>query len=109
MREDALLSPLTNAGGVQQELEIYRNTQREWLKSAFVLVTALRKPEIGKLAVVQREKPNEIVWLQDHLEVSFPGNAEIMQVSLAADDPEEAATLLRAVVDAYLGETVGRE
>ena len=69
------------------------------LRSPFVLITALRKPEISNLAMIQREKPNEIAWLQDQLSVSFPGDAEIMQVSLTDRDPKEVTKVVRAVVD----------
>ncbi len=41
--------------------------------------------------------------------MSFPGDAEIMEVSLTADDPAEAATLVQAVVDAYLREVVNTD
>jgi hypothetical protein len=111
MRQDTYLSnpPLSDSSGIQKEFDIYKSTQRGWLTSPFVLTTALRKPEIGNLAIIQREKPNEIAWVQDHLEVSFPGDAEVMQVDLTGGDPEEAVILLRAVVDAYLNEIVNSE
>ena len=50
-----------------------------------------------------------MVWLQRHLCVWFPGNAEFMEVSIALDDPQEAVILVNAVVDAYLHEVVNTE
>ena len=108
MREDTVVTPKSTFA-VQQEFDVYKNTQRGWLTSPFVLTTALRKPEISNLAMIQREKPNEIVWLQGHLAVSFPGDAEIMQVSLTDRDPKEVTNVVRAVVEAYLNEIVESE
>ena len=41
--------------------------------------------------------------------MTFPGHAELMEVSLTADNPDEAATLVRGVVEAYLNEVVNVE
>ena len=97
MRQDTYMSnpPPSDSSGIQKEFEIYKSTQRGWITSPFVLTTALRKPEVSSLAIIQREKPNEIAWIQDHLEVSFPGDAEVMQVDLTGGDSEEAVILLR--------------
>ena len=43
------------------------------------------------------------------LSVSFPGKAEIMEVSVRGNDPQEATILDRAVVDAYMKEVVESE
>jgi len=88
--------------------EIYKNTQAQLLKSRFVLTAALRKPEVAKLQSV-RQQGDPIRWLQNQLQVSFPGDAEIMKVSLAGEEPKESVPLLNAIVDAYLGEVVDVE
>ena len=88
--------------------DIYKNTQAELLKSPFVLIAALRGPEIAKLQCVKR-RATPVRWLQDELEVNFPGDAEIMRVSLVGDEPKESALLLNAIVDAYLREVVDME
>jgi capsular exopolysaccharide synthesis family protein len=109
MREEAIMSQSNMGYSIQQEFENYKNTQAQLLRSPFVLNTALRKPEISKLAMIQREKPNEIAWLQDHLSVSFPGDSEIMQVSLTDRDPKEVMKVVRAVVEAYKNEVIDKE
>jgi chromosome segregation ATPase len=48
-------------------------------------------------------------WLQKRLWVSFPGKAELMEVGIARHDPQEAVTLVNAVVEAYLHEVVNPE
>ena len=90
---DATATALLQVSMRQEEFKIYASTRREVLRSPFVLTTALRKPEVSSLAIIQREKPNEIAWVQDHLEVSFPGDAEVIQVDLTGGDPEEAVIL----------------
>lgn len=90
------------------EFRIYKDTQKQLLRSPFVMLAALRKRECAKLAAV-RERDNPEKWLIDQVRVTFPDNGEVMQVSLAGDDPEEAATLLNAVVGAYLIEVVNAE
>ena len=88
--------------------EIYKGTQQQLLTSDVVLIAALRKPEAASLAVVQKED-DPVRWLAKNLRVDYPGNAEIMRVSLAGDQPEEAAVLVGAVVDAYMNEVVDAE
>jgi hypothetical protein len=93
----------------ERDYEIYRNTQRQLLTSRFVLLAALRKPEIAKLPAVQAEQGDLVRWLEKIVKVEFPADAELMSVSVARSDPEEAAALNRAVVDAYLTEVVNAE
>jgi len=88
-----------------QEFEVYKNTQKQQLLSRFVLTAALRKPDAARVSVVQ-EEVDPITWLQDELQVRFPGDSEIMEVSLSGENPNEVATLVGAVVQAYLDEVV---
>ena len=92
----------------EDDFEVYKNTQREVLSSRFVLTAALRKPDAAKLRVVQREL-DPVDWLQRELKVEFPLDAEIMRISLTADDPKEASILVNAVVEAYMDEVVDDE
>lgn len=102
--------------------DIYKNTQAQLLKSPVVLTRALRagnrvtltvgteqkQIEVAKLQAVRRED-DPVRWLQNALQVSFPGDGEIMKVSLTGDDPQEAAALVNAVVDAYVVEVIDAE
>lgn len=85
--------------------DVYKNTQQQYVKSRFVLIAALRKPETANLKALQ-DDPDPVSWLARNLRVDFPGNAELMQISLKANDPQEAAALVNAVVDAYTKEIV---
>ncbi|MCE5269333.1 MAG: P-loop NTPase [Planctomycetaceae bacterium] len=91
--------------------DIYKNTQEQLLLSRYVLMAALRKPEVYKIPAVKEVQRNgdPIEWLMKRISVSFPGRAEVMAVSVTRDRPEEALTLVKAVVDSYLTEVVNVE
>ncbi len=104
------LAPILPGGGDRTgtAFEIYKGTQQQYVKSRFVLVAALRKPEAASASVLQQEL-DPVDWLQQNLKVAFPGNAEIMHISLTTPDPRESAALVNAVVDAYKAEIVDVE
>lgn len=110
LREPVLLGE-TASRLSEKEYEIYKNTQRQLVTSRFVLLAALRKPDVAKLPAVQAEQQSgdPVRWLEKTIKVEFPGDAETMSVSVIRCDPKEAATLARAVVDAYLTEVVNAE
>ena len=64
-----------------QDFEILKKTQLALLKSKFLLTSALRNPSVAGspvfAGVVDKEE-----WLQDHLEVSYPQNGEILAIEL---------------------------
>lgn len=95
----------------RDRFEVYKNTQQQLVGSRFVLMAALRKPEVIRLSSVQEaQKEGDLVgWLSEWLSVSFPGKAEIMQVDIARYNAKEAATLVQAIVDSYLSEVVDAE
>jgi len=92
----------------QSAIDLYKNTQEQLIKGDFVLIAALRDPEVTKIPVI-REAPDPVRWLREELKVEFPGGGEIMRVSLTCDNPKHATALVDAVVEAYLSETVDKE
>lgn len=99
---ERLLPGRSEAGAA---FDIYKNTQTQYLKSRFVLIAALRRPEVARLSTVQ-EEIDPVRWLGERVGVSFPGNGEIMEVGLRGQRPEELAALVNGVVDAYMSEVV---
>jgi len=98
--------------GINKEaFEIYKATQQQLVLSRFVLMAALRKTEVAKLACIQEEQEegDPAVWLTKRMSVTYPGKAEFMEVSMDRDDANECTTLVRAVVDAYMTEVVNAE
>lgn len=90
-----------------KEFEVFQQTQLTLFKSQFVLTSALARSDISQLNAVVKERPNELQWLMDELQVSFPGESKIMMVKYEGDDdPEEMKKIIDAVVDAYKNEVV---
>src|SRR3954471_24592254 len=64
-----------------QDFEILKKTQLALLKSKFLLTSAIRDPGIASLSILAGERDKE-EWLQEHLQVEFPQNGEILSISL---------------------------
>jgi len=92
----------------QASFEIYKGTQQQLLTSDYVLTAALRDAKVASLAMVLKEE-DPVRWLAKSLHVEFPGNAEVMKVSLVGERPDDVAVLVNAVVDAYMKEVVNAE
>lgn len=92
----------------RSSFEIYKGTQQQLLSSDVVLIAALRKPDVAGFESVKRED-DPVRWLAKSLRAEFPGNAEILKVSLSGKNPDEVAGLVSAVVDAYMSEVVDVE
>ncbi|MGO9114476.1 MAG: polysaccharide biosynthesis tyrosine autokinase [Thermoguttaceae bacterium] len=97
---------------VQNEFEFFRDTQRSLVKNRYVIMAALRDSKLKKLECIQQEddRHNAIAWLTNEIRVDFPEkNAGIMVVSATEPDPKDAATIVNAVVNAYLVEVVDKD
>ena len=110
MQERSVLSTPPTAFD-RERFEIFKSTQKEKLVSRFDLLAALRKPGVAKLPEVQQaQRAGDVVeWLKNRLSISFPGSAEIMEVSFRGYDPKAAATLVNAVVESYLSDVIDAE
>ncbi len=94
---------------VQNEFEIFRDTQKSLITSRFVIMAALRDPKLKNRACILREDAthNTIQWLASEIRVDFPAkSAGLMQVSATEPDREDAAVIVNAIVDAYMNEVV---
>ena len=87
------------------DFEIYKGTQQQLLTSDVVSIAALHNPTAASQSAVQNED-DPACWLARNLRVELPPNSEIMRVSLTTRQPDEAAILLGAVIDAYMNEIV---
>lgn len=108
----------------QSDFDVYKKTQQQLLPSRFVLTAALRlsdqelvddvsketgKPVAGLPIIQQWRELDEVMCLAREIRVEFPGDAEIMRVSLALQDPHASKALVNAVVQAYMTEVVDTE
>lgn len=109
LRISARQASLLNSDGQRgNDFEVYKLTHRQLMRGPFVINAALRDPEVAKLKEI-REEVDPVAWLQSKLSVSFPDNAEIMEVRLSGEDPDSLATIVNAVVQAYMDEVVDAE
>jgi capsular exopolysaccharide synthesis family protein len=92
----------------RNDFEVYKRTQQQLLRSGFLLSNALKRPEVAGLEMIQ-EKTDPVGWLSKNLSVDFPGEAEIMRVSLKGDRPRDVAVIVDAVVSTYMDEVVDVE
>jgi hypothetical protein len=91
------------------EFTIFRNTQAQLLRGRFVMQAALRNQKLRNVPSIVREdaKHDAVEWLTKQIHVNFPDDKScIMEVSATLPDPHEAATIVNAVVDAYMDEVV---
>ncbi len=97
--------------GVADEFNIFRSTQANILKQRFVMVAALRDKKMQNLASIQREdaRHKTIPWLISLVQAEPVKNAGILRVSASLPDATEAATIVNAVVQAYMDEVVNND
>lgn len=100
--------PGANGNASATDFESFRLTQKALLVERSVLTAALEDSKVGQLEVV-RSQPDPARWLAGQIRVSFPGNAQIMHVSLSLGDRNAAAQLVNAVVKSYLVNVVADE
>ncbi len=86
----------------------YKSTQKQLLLQPLSLSKALKDPEIAILPVV-REQADPISWLQERLEVQFPDNSEMMNITLKLTDSVAAHRIVKSVVDVYMADVVEKE
>lgn len=94
--------------GVEIEYDVWKSTLQTLMTHRIVLTAAISKPEIAALPAIKSQAA-PISWLQSHLQVTYPGDAEIMKISLSAADRRQNAILVNAVVDAFMSEVVDEE
>ena len=91
-----------------EDFEIHKKTQLAVLKSKFLLTAALRNPGVASLSILAGKRDKE-EWLEDHLQVEFPQNGEILSISLTGSPPEDLEKLVDAVAQAYIKEVLAKE
>lgn len=94
----------------QRRHDIVQKTQVAYLKSYFVLQSALRAPGVGALSILAPHN-DKVQWLQDNLDVHFESNSEILHIELAGteDQAEDLRAIVNAICDAYVKEVVFEE
>jgi capsular polysaccharide biosynthesis protein len=91
------------------DFESYRQNQISMIKGNLVINRALDEKSVQDSPIIRRHSSDPTNWLSDNLVAEFPGNGEIMQVSLRYEDPNGVSDIVNAVVTAFVKEVVVRE
>ncbi len=96
---------------VADEFNIFRNTQAGLLKGRPVFVAALRNQKMKNLPSIlyQDARHKTIPWLTSTIQVTQDKNSGLMRVTASLPDAKEAATIVNAVVGAYMDEVVNKD
>ena len=110
LRIDASDRPLIfktadDAIGPGGDFNLYKSTQQQLVRTPFVLKAALRDTKLSSVEEIA-EQDDPVNWLKDNLKVVFPGNGEIMQISIETVSPTACVPIVNGVVDAYMQEVV---
>ena len=108
MAREELLQNRNARYASEREYATYKQTQAALMSSPYVLNAAVRSPEIQALGIISTED-HPVAYLEDELRVEFPGDSEILRVSLAAENDKEAIKVVDAVVRAYTEEIAQSE
>jgi capsular exopolysaccharide synthesis family protein len=74
------------------------------------LKSALGRRDIAQLNAVLQHRPDELTWLSEKLQVSFPGESKILMIKYEGEEsPEEMVQVVDAVIEAYQNEVVAAE
>lgn len=81
----------------------YLYTQCELIKSPPLLSALLEDPDVKNLPVFS-QIPSQIAYLRKHVEVEVGRKDDIITISVESPNAAESATLVNALVDAYIND-----
>ncbi|PSR17854.1 lipopolysaccharide biosynthesis protein [filamentous cyanobacterium CCP3] len=100
-----LTPTLTGVGRDLRELPISVNNLQN--QSSVILSTAVMQSVIDNLDLTDNDGvPLKPAALSSKIEVESAEQADILEISYSSDDPEEAAAVVNAVMDAYLARDI---
>jgi hypothetical protein len=91
------------------DFESYRRNQMAMIKGNVVINKALDEKAVQDSPVIRRNSADPTNWLSENLSVEFPGNGELMKVSLRDVDPAGVTDIVNGVVTAFMKEVVDKE
>jgi len=91
------------------ELEAYKKTQLQLMRSPYVLQAALRKPGIEQLETLLETENDQVGWLSRKLQVVAPPESEVVQVKLRGKNAQDVAKIVNAVTSSFLDDVVNKD
>ncbi|MDA0661078.1 MAG: hypothetical protein O3C60_19920 [Planctomycetota bacterium] len=84
-----------------QAYERFRETQASYIKSTWIISTAMRNdPSISQFYILRKSR-NKAAWISDNIKVRPLGDSELLELQLRAENEEEVTKLLSEVIKAY--------
>lgn len=101
---------LESANNAESRFDIFCEAQRSLIESDVVIGTALSRGDVRQLGCIAG-RINAAEWLRNELEVTFPGDSEIMQISLSGreKDMPDYCRLIDSIIECYESEILHRE
>lgn len=99
---------LFNRADGRGDFPTYQRTQAELIKTRYVLSAALERARFTQLSLARR-RGDPVQWLQQAVQVDYPGGSELLRITLTGENPSDLALLVNAVTDAYREEIVQAE
>ncbi len=91
-----------------EDFKLFKATQQQLVTSIPVITNVVRDRAINQLPSVRAED-DPIAWLQNRLVVEYPGDTEIMRISIRTESKKDSELIVNKVVEIYLREIVGAE
>src|ERR1700733_15043819 len=104
MGQSNVLDLSRNADGLNS-FDVYKRTQRQLLRSPAVLRAALQRKTLANLPLITQQL-DPLTWLQNIVNVTYPDDAEIMNISVRCEDQATAEVLVDTIVEVYLADVV---
>ena len=100
----------------KEAFESYKATQGQMVKGRFVLNNAINRLDkdtnrpLYEMPLLAAQ-PDPVAWIQEELQVDFPGEAELMRIALRGrgEDAAQMVKVVNAVKDSYLSEVTDTE
>lgn len=87
-----------------KEFEAYKQNVAALVKAQSFLNEALNDKSLQEVAVLKQHAADETDWLAGQIEVEFPGNGELMSISVSAGDKDQSRTVINAIAGALVKE-----
>lgn len=103
-----LLTATNTSVSQQEKYETFISNMQQGLQSRTTLNAALNDKRVKDNPIVKSE-PDQEDWLAKKLRIANPKNSEVLLVSVTVTEPQLAADLANAVVEAYMADVVTKE
>lgn len=84
-----------------KDARLFVETQVQLIRSPLILSKVISQGSIAQMPEVQRQQ-YPLTWLGERLNVRTVGKSELLEISFDGPDPNNAATIANAAMEAYL-------